>query len=549
MRSKWEFGVGSVKRDGILYGMGYSRREVERPLVAVVNSWNEYNPGHVHLREVAERVKDGVREAGGLPFEVVTSGLCDGMVLKDPRYIELPSRNLVADEVELNVEANMFDGMVLLSTCDSIVPGQLMGAARLNIPSIMVTGGYMPNCLFRGREIGLTEVSGTVGKVMDGKVSRREFDEMVYCAHAGQGACGSMTTANSMCCIAEAMGMTLPGNSTISATDKRLGAMAYEAGIQLMRMIRETVTARDIITERAIENAIIADIAIGGSSNLLLHIPAIAVEAGLERDWWSFFDRCSHEIPLLAGIAPNGRAMFKDFEAAGGMRALLRNLLPRLHADCLTVNGKTLAENNREAPVYHPDTIRSLENPLRQDGGIAVLHGNLAPEGAIVKSAAVPESLMRFEGTAIVFHDVDDAIRALREGRIRPGHVVVIRYLGPKGRFGTTAFAFQKELAGMSIADRTAIVTDGRFSGGTSGLSIGYASPEAAVGGPISVVRDGDRIRIDIPERTLNLDVSCEEIAERRKHVDWEFDPASCHKFLQLFTRNVSSTARGAAWR
>lgn len=548
MRSKWKFGVASVKRDGLLYGMGYTREEVDRPLIAVVNSWNEYNPGHVHLREIAQRAKDGIRAAGGLPFEVVTSGLCDGMVLRDPRYIELPSRNLVADEVELSVEANMFDGMVLLSTCDSVVPGQLMGAARLNIPSIMVTGGYMPHCLFRGREIGLTEVSGTVGKVMEGKYPRKDFDEMVYCAHAGQGACGSMTTANSMCCIAEAMGMTMPGNSTVNATDKRLGRLAYEAGIELMRMVKNNICCRDIITEKAIENAIMADIAIGGSTNLLLHIPAIAAEAGIDRDWWSFFDRCSHEIPLLAAIAPSGPAYFKDFEAAGGMPALLHSLLPRLHGDCVTVNGKTIAENNGSAPVYDPEVIRTLENPLHRDGGIAVLHGNIAPEGAILKTAAVPANLMHFEGTAIVFHEVDDAIAALRAGKIRAGHMVVIRYLGPKGRFGTTAFTFQKELAGMSISDQTGILTDGRFSGGTSGLSIGYASPEAAVGGPINIIQDGDRIIVDVAERRLHLDVSDEEIAERQKHVKWEFDPSCCHKFLQLFVRNVTSTARGARW-
>ena len=406
----------------------------------------------------------------------------------------------------------------------------------------------MPQCLFRGREIGLTEVSSTVGKVMDGKYPRDDFEDMVYCAHAGQGACASMTTANSMCCIAEAMGMTLPGNSTTNATDKRLGRLAYESGIELMRMVKENITSRDIITEQAIENAIIADIAIGGSANLLLHIPAIATEAGLDQDWWSFFDHCSHTIPLLVGIAPNGKASFKDFEAAGGMPALLRNLLPKLHGDCITVNGKTIAENNASAPIYHPDLIRELDNPLQADGGIAVLHGNIAPEGAILKTAAVPENLLHFQGTAVVFHEVDDAITALRNGEIQAGHFVVIRYLGPKGRFGTTAFAFQKELAGMSIANQTAILTDGRFSGGTSGLSIGYVSPEAAVGGPINIIRNGDVIAVDVPNRQIHLEVSDEEIAARQKEVDWKFDPSSCHKFLQVFTRNVTSTARGATW-
>ncbi|MDD5728843.1 MAG: dihydroxy-acid dehydratase [Victivallales bacterium] len=547
-RSKWDFGVASVKRDGILLGLGYTKEEIKRPYIAVVNSWNEYNPGHVHLREVAERVKEGIREAGGLPFEVVTTGVCDGMVLKDPRYIELPSRNLIADEVELNVESNMFDGMVLLSTCDSIVPGHLMAAARLNIPTVVVTGGYMPHCFYRGRDIGLTEVSSSVGKVMEGKMSHQDFDEMMTCAHAGQGACGSMTTACSMCCIAEALGMTMPNNSSVDATNKRLGAMAYEAGRHVMRMFEAGVTARDIITEQAIENAIITDIAIGGSTNLLLHIPAIATEAGLERDWWSFFDEASHMVPLLTAIAPNGKYFFKDLDAAGGMQAIMRNLAPKLHAGCLTVNGKTIGENAADAPIYNHDVIRSLDNPVINDGGIAVLYGNIAPEGAIVKTAAVPESMLDFEGTAKVFHEVDDAIAALRRGEITPGTVAVIRYLGPKGRFGTSAFTFQKEIAGMSIADKVAIITDGRFSGGTSGLSIGYVSPEAAEGGPLNAIADGDKIRIDIHKRSINVMLSDEEIRRRQEQVDWKFNVPSCHPFLRLFARNVTSTAKGATW-
>ncbi|NMA47376.1 MAG: dihydroxy-acid dehydratase [Lentisphaerae bacterium] len=547
-RSKLDFGVASVKRDGILMGLGYTREEIRRPYIAVVNSWNEYNPGHVHLREIAERVKAGIREAGGLPFEVVTTGLCDGMVLKDPRYIELPSRNLIADEVELNVEANMFDGMVLLSTCDSIVPGHLMAAARLDIPAAVVTGGYMPHCFYRGQEIGLTEVSGSVGKVMEGKMSREDFDDMVGCAHAGQGACGSMTTANSMCCIAEALGMAMPNNSTTDATNKRIGGMAYEAGRHVMRMLAAGISARDIITEKALENAIITDIAIGGSTNLLLHIPAIATEAGIERDWWKFFDEASHRIPLLTGIAPNGRYYFKDFDAAGGMQGLLKNLMPRLHADCLTINGKTIGENAAGAAIYNAEVIRSLDNPVINDGGIAVLYGNIAPEGAIIKTAAVPESMLRFAGAAKVFHEVDDATAALRRGEISAGTVVVIRYLGPKGRFGTTAFTFQKELAGMSIADKVAIITDGRFSGGSSGLSIGYVSPEAAVGGPLNAIADGDIIQIDIPQRTIKAMLSDDEIKQRQAQVDWTFNVPDCRPFLRLFARNVTSTAKGATW-
>ena len=547
-RSKWEFGVASVKRDGILYGLGYTREEVKRPYIAVVNSWNEYNPGHIHLREIAERVKQGIRDAGGLPFEVTTTGLCDGMVLKDPRYIELPSRNLIADEVELNVEANMFDGMVLLSTCDSIVPGHLMAAARLDIPAVVVTGGYMPHCFWRGEDLGLVKVSSTVGKVMEGTYPREDFDDMVECAHMGCGACGSMTTASSMCFIAEALGMTIPGNASINATDKRLGGMGYAAGQQVMRMFREGITARKILTEKAIENAIIVDTAVAGSANLLLHIPAIAHEAGLDRDWWAFFDECSHKIPLITHLQPSGPYYLKDFDQAGGMKGLMMRLLPLLHDDCLTINGNTLRQNYENAPVYNDDCIRPLDHPVSADGGIAVLHGNIAPEGAILKTAAVPPCLMEFRGKAKIFSEVDDAIAALRAGNIKPGDAVVIRYLGPKGRFGTTAFTFQKEVAGMSLWDKVAIITDGRFSGGTTGLSIGYVAPEAAIRGPLAALKDGDEIYINVEKRLIQAELSDEEIAERLSKVDWKLEEAKFKPFLRLFARNVTSTAKGATW-
>ena len=547
-RSKWPFGVASVKRDGILYGLGYTEEELKRPYIAVVNSWNEYNPGHIHLREIAERVKQGIRDAGGLPFEVTTTGLCDGMVLRDPRYIELPSRNLIADEVELNVEANMFDGMVLLSTCDSIVPGHLMAAARLDIPAVVVTGGYMPQCFWRGEEIGLVKVSSAVGKVMESKMARADFDDMMRCAHMGCGACGSMTTASSMCFIAEALGMTVPGNASINAADKRLGGMGYEAGRQVMRMLREGITARKILTEQAIENAIIVDTAVAGSTNLLLHIPAIAHEAGLDRDWWAFFDECSHKIPLITHLQPSGPYYLKDFDQAGGMKGLLGRLLPLLHGDCLSINGKTLRENYENAPVYNIDCIRPLDSPVSAEGGIAVLHGNLAPEGAILKTAAVPEGLMRFRGRARVFHEVDDALAALRAGKIQAGDAVVIRYLGPKGRFGTTAFAFQKELAGMALSDQVAIITDGRFSGGTTGLSIGYVAPEAAIRGPLAAVQEGDFISISVPERVIHLEVEDAEIEKRLAQVNWRLEEEKFKPFLRLFARNVTSTAKGATW-
>lgn len=469
-------------------------------------------------------------------------------MLKDPRYIELPSRNLIADEVELNVEANMFDGMMLLSTCDSIVPGHLMACARLNIPAVVVTGGYMPHCFYRGEEIGLVKVSSSVGKVMKGKLPKDEFQDMMECAHMGCGACGSMTTASSMCFIAEALGMTVPGNASINATDKRLGGMGYEGGRLVMKMLREGITACDIITEKAIENAITVDTAVAGSTNLLLHIPAIAHEAGLDRDWWSFFDECSHRIPLLTHLQPSGPYYLKDFDQAGGMKGLLGRMLPLLHSGCMTVNGKTLKENYEGSPVYNDDCIRKLDNPVSAEGGIAVLYGNIAPDGAILKTAAVPENLMEFRGKAKIFHEVDDAIAALRAGKILPGDAVVIRYLGPKGRFGTSAFTFQKEVAGMTLADKVAIITDGRFSGGTTGLSIGYLAPEAAIKGPLAAVEEGDEIYVNVKDRVIRMEVSDEAIADRLSKVDWKLEESKFKPFLRMFTRNVTSTAKGATW-
>ena len=342
--------------------------------------------------------------------------------------------------------------------------------------------------------------------------------------------------------------MTVPGNATVNATDKRLGAMAYEAGKYVMDMVKKGITARDIITEEAIENAIITDTAIAGSTNLFLHIPAIAHEAGIDRDWWSFFDEMSHKVPLLTEIAPNGPYFFNDFERAGGMKALMKTLLPLLHSDCKTINGKTLAENYKDAVTYDEKVIHSLDAPISSDGGISVLKGNLAPEGAILKTAAVPENMMQFEGTARVFSEVDDALAALRSGEIKAGDAVVINYLGPKGRFGTTAFAFQKEVAGMDLYDKVAIITDGRFSGGSSGLSIGYVAPEAAIKGPLAAVRDGDRIFIDVPNRKIHIDLTDEEIADRLSKVDWKLQEEKFKPFLRLFARNVSSTAKGATW-
>lgn len=549
LRSQWEFGEASECRRGLMLGMGYSEEEMKRPLIGIVNSWNEYNPGHVHLNKLAERVKAGVREAGGLPIEVQTTAICDGMVLKDPRYIEVPSRNSIADQVEMTVEGNFFDGMVMLSTCDSIVPGHLMGAARINIPTIMVTGGYMPLGQCHGKEVVHIHAQDKVGTAKAGKMDMEEYNELIAKSWGICGACTSMTTANSMCMIAEALGMSLPGNSSVSAVSSQIHLMAYQAGRQIVNLVEKDIRARDIITVESLKNAIKLDMAVAGSSNLILHIPAIAHEAGYDLPWWKYFDEASAEVPLLSHLAPSGPYSVKDFDLAGGMPAMLKELLPLLNGGCLTVTGHTVAENVASAVNYDREVIHSLDNPVMKEPGIGVLYGNLAPEGSIIKIAAVPEHLMTFTGKAKVFDGLHEGLDALRAGEIHPGDAIIIRFLGLRGRFGTTAFTFQEELKGIpELYNSCAIITDGRFSGGTSGLSVGYVSPEAALGGPLGLIQNGDTVQIDVKARKIDLDLSEEELKKRKEEFCWKFPKGEYPRFLNLFVKNVGSMAKGGIW-
>ena len=549
LRSKWEFGEARECRRGLLCGMGISPEEQARPLIGVVNSWNEYNPGHVHLKALAERVKQGVRDAGGFPVEVMTTGICDGMVLKDPKYVEIPSRNSIADQVEITAEGNFFDGMVMLSTCDSIVPGHLMAAARLDIPTVVVTGGYMPLGTFRGREVLHIHAQDKVGTMKAGKIDPDEYNGLIEHSWGTCGGCTSMTTANSMCMVAEALGMSLPGNSTVSAVSSELALIAYRAGERVMALVKDGITARKIITPASIRNAIKMDMAVAASSNLILHIPAIAHEAGYDEPWWKYFDEASNEIPLLAHLAPSGPYNLHDLDLAGGLPAVLNELLPKLDGSCLTVTGKTLAENVASAKVWNTDVIHTLAEPVMRKPGIGVLYGNLAPEGAIIKIAAVPEHLFTFTGPARVFDSLHAALDALRAGEVKPGDACVLRFMGLKGRFGTTAFTFQEELKGHAeLYNSCAVITDGRFSGGTSGLSVGYVSPEAALVGPLGLVQDGDTIVIDIPNRRIDMQVDDAELARRKASFGWTFDESAYPRYLRLFVKNVGSMAHGGIW-
>ena len=548
MRSYWEFSEASECRKGLMCGMGYTNEERQRPLIGIVNSWNEYNPGHVHLDKLAERVKQGVREAGGLPLEVQTTAICDGMVLKDPKYIEVPSRNSIADQVELTVEGNFFDGMVMICTCDSIVPGHLMGAARLNIPTIIVTGGYMPLGSCRGEERLHIRAQDKVGTAAAGKIDMDFYNDLIENSWGTCGACTSMTTANSMCMVAEAMGMTLPNNSTMAAHSSQLFNLAYRAGKQIMNLVYNDVKARDIMTVEAIKNSIKVSMAVAGSSNLILHIPAIANEAEYKLPWWKYFDDISNHVPLLSHLAPGGEYSLKDLDLAGGLQALMKEMSDVLDTNCLTVNGKTMGENIARAHRWNDDVIRSMDNPVSTEPGLGVLYGNVAPEGCLLKIAAVPENLMKYRGPARCFDSLDDALEALRSGKIQKGDACVVKYLGLKARFGTTAFTFQEELKGHpDLFNSCAIITDGRFSGGTSGLSIGYVSPEAAFG-PLGLIKDGDMIDIDVAERQINMEVSDEELAKRKAEFHWEFEAEKYPRFLRLFAKNVGPMSKGGIW-
>jgi len=550
LRSKWEFGEARECRRGLLCGMGISPEEQAKPLIGIVNSWNEYNPGHVHLKALAERVKQGVRDAGGYPVEVMTTGICDGMVLKDPKYIEIPSRNSIADQVEITVDGNFFDGMVMLSTCDSIVPGHLMAAARLDIPTVLVTGGYMPLGTFRGKEVLHIHAQDKVGTMQDGKIDPDEYNGLIEHSWGTCGGCTSMTTANSMCMVAEALGMSIPYNSTVSAVSSELSLIAYRAGERVMDLLRKGITARKIITPESIRNAIKMDMAVAASSNLILHIPAIAHEAGYDEPWWKYFDEASNEIPLLSHLAPSGPYNLHDLDLAGGLPAVLKELLPKLDGGCLTVTGKTLAENVTSAQTWNKDVIHTLDEPVMKKPGIGVLYGNLAPEGAIIKIAAVPDHLFTFTGPARVFDSLDEGLAALRAGEVKPGAACILRFMGLKGRFGTTAFMFQEELKGRpELYNSCAIITDGRFSGGTSGLSVGYVSPEAALAGPLGLVRDGDVVAIDIPNRRIDVKVDDAEMTKRKAAFSWTFDETKYPRFLRLFVKNVGSMAHGGIWK
>ncbi|MCI8360437.1 MAG: dihydroxy-acid dehydratase [Clostridiales bacterium] len=532
----------------LLNALGVSEKEMKRPFVAVVNSKSDYIPGHTHLDTVADAVKAGVRNAGGVPFEFRTIGVCDGLAMNHTgmKY-SLPSRELIADSIEVMLTAHPLDAVVFIPNCDKIVPGMLMAACRLNLPCIFVSGGPMQPGHYKGQRLGLNEMFEAVGSHAAGKLTACELTEMEKAACPGCGSCSGMYTANSMNCLCEAVGLALPGNGSVPAVSGARLRLAKDTGERVMELLEQNIRPLDILTKQAIENAIRTDMAIGCSSNTVLHLTAVAHAAGRDITL-ADFDRIGKATPQICKLNPAGSTFIVDLDQVGGITAVMKELARGglLHTDCLTVSGK-VAEKIKQAPAADGTVIRTLENPWRKDGGIAVLTGNLAADGGVVKQGAVAPEMMVHTGPARVFDCEEDASTAIYGGKIQPGDVVVIRYEGPKGGPGMREMlAPTAALVGMGLGKSCALLTDGRFSGATQGAAIGHISPEAAVGGLIALVEDGDKISIDIPARSLQLHVDENELERRRK--DWKAPVKELTGYIKRYAQHVTSGASGAVF-
>jgi dihydroxy-acid dehydratase len=511
-------GVERAPHRALLKALGLADSDLKKPFIGVVNSFTNIVPGHAHLNQVADAVKAGIVSAGGVPFEFNTIGICDGIAMghSGMRY-SLPSRELIADSVEVMVQAHKFDGIVLITTCDKITPGMLMAAARLNIPAIMVTGGPMLSGVYKGKKVGTDSMFEAIGKVAAGKMDEEELKCLEDVACPGCGSCNGMFTANTMACVTEALGMSLPGCATPPAVSAERLRIAKATGERIVGLVKENLKPRDILSPDSFENAIMVDMALGGSTNTVLHVVAIANEAEVDLPL-SAFDKLSRRVSHLCSMIPSGPYDMKELDEAGGIPAVMKQLEKKLHLEVVTVTGKTVKENIASAVVLNPEVIRSLDNPVHKEGGIAILTGNLAPDGAVVKAAGISANMMVHQGPAKTFDSEEDAMKAILNKKIKKGDIVVVRYEGPKGGPGMREMLSPTAtIAGMGLSESVALITDGRFSGATRGPCIGHVSPEAAVGGPIGLLKDGDIIEIDVPKRKLSVKLSAEELAKRAK--------------------------------
>lgn len=542
-------GVEHADARSLLYATGHLQENIgKKPLIGVVNTFNEIVPGHFHLRGIADAAKQGILMAGGIPVEFPTIAICDGITMahKGMMY-PLPSRELIADSIESMTMAHGLDGLVLVVSCDKTVPGAIMAAARMNIPAVVISGGPMPTGHYKGDVSDYSACIETVGKVRNGDMTEAEQEELTQHCCPGCGSCSGMFTANSMNCLAEALGIALPGNGTIPSYYGERLALAKRAGMNAVRQVIENVRPRDIITEKALENAIRVDMAIAGSTNTTLHLPAIANELGISLPLKKF-DEISLQTPNLCKISPNGHHHMDDLYRAGGIYAVMSELNKAnlIHTDCLTVSGKTVGEQLEGCSVKDYSVIHHIEEPYSKQGGLAVLYGNLAPQGCVVKAAAVCDAMMKHTGRARVFWYMEEAAQAILDGKIVPGDMVVIKYEGPKGGPGMREMLSPTAaIVGKGLGETVSLLTDGRFSGATRGAAIGHVSPEAMEGGVFSVIEDGDTITVDIPNRTINLNVDQAEID--RRIAEWKRPPLKVKSgYLVKYCNSVSSAASGA---
>jgi len=530
--------------------MGYSDYDLQRPLIGIANSWNRLVPGHYNLRLVSDYVKQGIRQAGGTPVEFGVIAACDGIAQgHDGMHFILPTRDLIANDIEVMIQAHRLDAVMLLGSCDKIVPAMLMAAARLDVPSILVVGGAMEGgCEFDGRAADVTSLTEGLGMLKASRIDEKTYNKLEDCAAPTYGSCSFLGTANTMCCVAEAMGMCLPGTATIPATHADRLRAAQESGRQIIELLKKNLTARQIINQKGIENAIRVSAAIGGSTNVALHLPAIGYEADCEVSMDLFEELC-RSTPHIAKMNPAAVPNVPDFHGAGGVPAVMKELLPLLHGDALTVTGRSVAENVANAEIQSSSIIRTMSNPWSKQGSLAVLRGNLAPNTAITKPGAIVPEMHRFMGKARCFDAEGFANQAILEGRVQAGDIVVIRYEGPKGGPGMREmYKSMKLLYGRGLALKTAVITDGRFSGTNNGCFVGHISPEAAEGGPIAIVDEGDQITIDIPNRNLHLHISDQEIKARL--TQWRRPEAKYRKgYLALYARLAESADKGAIIR
>ncbi|MDK2921582.1 MAG: dihydroxy-acid dehydratase [Desulfonauticus sp.] len=544
-------GLEKAPHRSLLHALGLTKEELKKPLIGVVNAANEIIPGHIHLDKIAQAVKTGIQMAGGVAIEFPVIGVCDGIAMNhEGMHYSLPSRELIADSIEIMATAHPFDGLVFIPNCDKIIPGMLMAMLRLNLPSLIISGGPMLAGKFKGKTVDLISVFESVGKVKAGEMSEEELSLLEEKACPGCGSCSGMFTANSMNCLSEAIGLALPGNGTIPAVSSERIHLAKRAGFTVLELVKKDLRPKDILQKENIYNGIAVDMALGCSTNTVLHLPAIFKEAGLDIDL-SIFDEVSKKTPNLCRLSPAGKHHLEDLHLAGGVYAVLKELAQKdlVHLEANTVLDIPLKELLKHVQNSNPEVIRPIDNPYSPEGGIAILYGNLAPEGAVVKQSAVAKEMMQRKGKARVFNSEEEATQAILNRSIHKGDVVVIRYEGPKGGPGMREMLTPTSaIAGLGLDKDVALLTDGRFSGGTRGAAIGHISPEAYEGGPIGLVEEGDEILIDIPKRKLELLVSAEEL-QRRKQNFKPLDKPITSPFLRRYRKLASSASQGAVFR